>query len=110
MTFSFSLPKSGFLWIMWLAVGGDTATDLILIGSCSFVGACSNSINIFQPVLIRLLKKNKALGSQAACNESSGIAALAFLSWIACKSLVSTLQRKTPKFAVLKIFFFFLGT
>ena len=50
--------NSGFLWIMWLAVGGNSAAGVAVFffGSCSAFGECSYSlIIIFQPVLIRLL-------------------------------------------------------
>ena len=51
----FFFPKSGFLWILWIAVGGDSATGLTLVGDCNRfvkVGACSNLIDIFESVLI----------------------------------------------------------
>ena len=59
MTFFSSLPKSGFLWIIWLAVGGDSAAgaaDLpnggdsptgaeIFVGSCGRIAQHSASSN-----------------------------------------------------------------
>jgi hypothetical protein len=48
------------LWILWIAVGGNSATGLAIVGSCS----------------------QYVPSAAAACNESSGIAALGFLSWI----------------------------
>lgn len=64
-SFFFFLVKSVFPWIWWLAVGGSpvgvvasqSAADTTERG----VGLCSASINIFQPILIRLFLKLMAL-------------------------------------------------
>jgi hypothetical protein len=59
-----------FLWIMWLAVGGNSAGSFVFVGSCS-----------------RFLESNVV----AACNESSAITAFGFLSWIMLMSYCSIL-------------------
>jgi len=65
-----------FLWIMWIAVGGNSATGLLFFGSCSrFAGV--------EP------------GVQAACNEASAIAAFGFLSWIMLLSYCAFLSTVT---------------
>lgn len=51
-----------FLWILWLSVGGSTAS-IYLIGNCGRYSGFAGSV-------------------EAACNESTAIAAFGFLSWI----------------------------
>jgi len=61
------------LWILWIAVGGNSATGLAFVGSCDrFIPAAA-----------------------AACSESSAIAAFGFLSWIMLLSYCSFLATLT---------------
>jgi hypothetical protein len=75
-------PKLGFLWIMWIAVGGNTA-GIFFLGNCAELGFGTWSNSWFAG-----RSHSTFLGSivdEAACNETTALTAFGFLTWILCK-------------------------
>jgi hypothetical protein len=60
---AFEIGWIWFLWILWVSVGGNSASSLAFVGGCS----------IYSPF---------GTGVVAACNESTAITAFGFLNWV----------------------------